>query len=81
MGAGLAERCVVQFAYAIGVAEPVDPTTIAKRVREAYDLTPQGIIDHLGLLSGFKYLETAKNSHFGNPAFPWEKVEDAARLG
>ena len=92
VAAGLAERCVVQLAYAIGVAEPVavnietfgtetvDPMEIARRVREAYDLTPQGIIDHLGLLSGFKYLETAKNGHFGNPAFPWERTEDAAAL-
>ena len=92
VAAGLAERCVVQLAYAIGVAEPVavnietfgtetvDPATISKRVREAYNLTPQGIIDHLGLLDGFKYLQTAKNGHFGNPAFPWERTEDAAAL-
>ncbi len=86
VAAGLAERCVVQLAYAIGVAEPVavnietfgthtvDPEEIAKRVRDAYDLTPQGIIDHLGLLNGFKYLQTAKNGHFGNESFPWEKI-------
>jgi len=92
VAAGLAERCVVQLAYAIGVAEPVavnietfgthtvDPEEIAKRVREAYDLTPQGIIDHLGLLNGFKYLQTAKNGHFGHEAFPWEKVHGGDHL-
>jgi len=62
VAAGLAERCVVQLAYAIGVAEPVAvnietfgtetvaPEEISRRVREAYDLTPAGIIDLLGLL-------------------------------
>ena len=62
VAAGLAERCVVQLAYAIGVAEPVAvnietfgtetvaPEEIARRVREAYDLTPSGIIELLGLL-------------------------------
>jgi S-adenosylmethionine synthetase len=92
VAAGLAERCVVQLAYAIGVAEPVavnietfgthtvDPEEIARRVRDAYDLTPQGIIDHLGLLNGFKYLQTAKNGHFGHEAFPWEKVHGGDHL-
>ena len=92
VAAGLAERCEVQLAYAIGVAEPVavnidtfgthavDPAEIERRVREAYDLTPQGIIDHLGLLDGFRYLPTARNGHFGNPAFPWERIDDADRL-
>lgn len=62
VAAGLADRCVVQLAYAIGVAEPVavnvetfgthtvDPEEISKRVKNAYDLTPAGIIDYLGLL-------------------------------
>ena len=92
VAAGLAERCVVQLAYAIGVARPVainietfgthtiDPAEIERRIAAAYDLTPQGIIDHLGLLNGVKYLPTAKNGHFGNPQFPWEGVEEADRL-
>lgn len=62
VAAGLADRCVVQLAYAIGVAEPVavnvetfgthtvDPNEISRRVQEAYDLTPAGIIEYLGLL-------------------------------
>ncbi len=92
VAAGLADRCEVQLAYAIGVAEPVainidtfgthtiDPEEIGRRVRANYDLTPQGIIDHLGLLNGFKYLPTARNGHFGDPSFPWEGTEEAERL-
>ena len=94
VAAGLAERCVVQLAYAIGVAEPVainidtfgthtiDPTELHRRVEAAFrhKLDPQSIIDHLGLLSGFKYLPTAKNGHFGNPDFPWERTEEAGEL-
>jgi S-adenosylmethionine synthetase len=81
--AGLAEKAMVQFAYAIGVTQPVaidietygtntiDPAQIEARVRKAYDLSPAGIIKHLGLLD-MKFLPTAKNGHFGNPEFPWE---------
>ena len=75
VAAGLAEKVVVQLAYAIGVAQPVavnietfgtesiDPEEIATRVRNAYDLSPKGIIDHLGLRK-IKYLPTAKNGPF-----------------
>jgi S-adenosylmethionine synthetase len=91
VAAQLAEKVVVQLAYAIGVAQPVavnietfgtesiDPDEISSRVRKAYDLSPQGIIDHLGLRAT-KYLPTAKNGHFGNPDFPWEQTKDAATL-
>jgi len=91
VAAGLADRCVVQFAYAIGVAQPVainietfgtssvDPSDIETRVRKAYDLSPKGIMDHLGLLN-VKYLPTAKNGHFGNPIFPWESTKESDRL-
>jgi S-adenosylmethionine synthetase len=91
VAAGLAEKTVVQLAYAIGVAQPVavnietfgtesiDPEEIASRVRKAYDLSPKGIIDHLGLRK-VKYLPTAKNGHFGNPDFPWEQTADAGVL-
>jgi S-adenosylmethionine synthetase len=87
VAAGLAEKVVVQLAYAIGVAQPVavnidtfdtesiDPEEIATRVRKAYDLSPQGIIQFLGLRK-VKYLPTAKNGHFGNPDFPWEQTKD-----
>ncbi|HWD37995.1 MAG TPA: methionine adenosyltransferase [Fimbriimonas sp.] len=89
--AELADRVVVQLAYAIGVAQPVavnietfgtekiDPEEISNRVRKAYDLSPKGIIDHLGLRTT-KYVPTAKNGHFGNPDFPWEQTKDAAVL-
>jgi S-adenosylmethionine synthetase len=92
VAAGLADRVVVQFAYAIGVAQPVavnietfgtetvDPETIEKRIRDRFDLSPAGIIKHLNLLGGTKYLPTAKNGHFGNPDFPWESTKDSAEL-
>ncbi len=91
VAAGLAERCVLQLAYAIGVAEPVainvetfgteqiDPHQIERKIRDAYDLTPEGIIEHLGLW-GLKYLPTAKNGHFGNPEFAWEDTSTSDRL-
>ncbi|MBX3096146.1 MAG: methionine adenosyltransferase [Fimbriimonadaceae bacterium] len=91
VASGLAERCVISFAYAIGVPEPVsvnvetfgtesvEHAEIVKRVRGNFDLTPAGIIKHLGLLD-MKYLPTAKNGHFGNPAFPWERTDMADAL-
>ncbi|GIK31145.1 MAG: methionine adenosyltransferase [Armatimonadetes bacterium] len=91
VAAGLARRVVVGLAYAIGKAEPVsvdvetfgtetvDPREIQRRVVEAFPLTPRGIIEHLGLLAT-RYLPTAKNGHFGNPAFPWERTQEAALL-
>ena len=91
VAAGLAKRVVVQFAYAIGVAQPVainvetfgtqttDSSEIERRVREVFDLSPAGIIAHLNLLK-IKYLPTAKNGHFGNPEFPWESTKNADLL-
>jgi S-adenosylmethionine synthetase len=91
VAAGLAERCVVQMAYAIGVPQPVavaietfgtesvDPKLIEKKVRDNFDLSPKGIINHLDLLRPI-YLPTARNGHFGNPVFPWESTEPSAAL-
>jgi len=91
VAAGLAERAEVQFAYAIGVAQPVavnvetfgtntiDPEEIQNRVKDRYDLSPAGIIKQLNLLKTL-YLPTAKNGHFGNPAFPWESTKEADKL-
>ena len=91
VAAGLAERCEIQLAYAIGVAQPVSvlvetfgtgavsDTEISKRVQAAYDLTPHGIITLLDLVNPI-YKQTAKNGHFGNPAFGWEKIDQAAKL-
>ena len=78
-----ADRCEVQLAYAIGVAEPVSIgidcfgtervplDTIYSFVRENYDLTPKGIIDALDL-RGFNYNLVSSYGHFGDTAFPWE---------
>lgn len=91
VAAGLAERAQVALAYAIGVAQPVsinietfgteneDHDAIERKVREAFDLSPAGIIAHLDLRRPI-YLPTAKNGHFGNAAFPWENVGAADRL-
>jgi len=91
VAAGLADKCQVALAYAIGVAEPVainletygtetmPRKDIEARVRKTFDLSPMGIIKHLGLRE-FRYLPTAKNGHFGNPAFPWERTDEAKRL-
>jgi S-adenosylmethionine synthetase len=91
VAAGLADKCQVALAYAIGVEQPVsvqidtygtekaDPDKITERVREVFDLSPRGIIRHLGLYD-FRYRQTAKNGHFGNPSFPWERTSDAVQL-
>jgi len=91
--AGLADRCEVQLAYAIGVADPVsvrvetfgtgkaDELRIAAAIREVFPLTPRGIIDHLDLLRPI-YRKTASYGHFGRsePEFTWEKTDRAAAL-
>ena len=88
VAAELADRCEVQLAYAIGVAEPVsinvdsygtgktDDRKIEAAVREAFDLTPQGIIDGLDLLRPI-YRKTAVGGHFGReePEFSWERTD------
>jgi len=50
---------------------------IAKRVRKAVDLRPRAIIERLSLLNParIKYVQTAKNGHFGNASFPWEALD------
>ncbi|MBL8060107.1 MAG: methionine adenosyltransferase [Chthonomonas sp.] len=91
VAADLADRCVVGLAYAIGVAQPVSVNVetfgtekighdeIVKRVRANFDMSPNGIIKHLNLKQ-HKYLPTAKNGHFGNPAFAWERTDGAESL-
>lgn len=91
VAAGLADRAQVALAYAIGVAQPVsvnietfgtereDPAKIAKKVMDNFDMSPAGIIKHLDLRRPI-YTATARNGHFGNPAFPWEAVAAADRL-
>jgi S-adenosylmethionine synthetase len=93
VAAGLASRCEVQLAYAIGVAEPVsvlvdtfgtekiDAKQIPDLVRANFVLTPRGIIDSLNLRRPI-YRKTAAYGHFGrNDAdFTWEKTDKAAKL-
>jgi S-adenosylmethionine synthetase len=90
---GLADRCEVQLAYAIGVADPVsvlvetfgtekvDPTIIPDIIRAHFKLTPRGIIDSLNLRRPI-YKKTAAYGHFGrNDAdFTWESTDKAAKL-
>jgi S-adenosylmethionine synthetase len=96
VAAGLATKCEVQVAYAIGVAKPVsvyvntfDTGVVAEEkisaaVQELFDLTPRGIIRELGLLKPI-YRLTAAYGHFGREAgadgsFSWEKTDKAAAL-
>jgi S-adenosylmethionine synthetase len=93
VGAGLADRCEVQLAYAIGVAEPVSvlvdtfgtgklpAAELQQLVRANFELTPKGIIDSLNLRRPI-YRQTAAYGHFGRtePEFTWEKTDKAALL-
>jgi S-adenosylmethionine synthetase len=93
VAAGLADRCEVQLAYAIGVADPVsvlvdtfgtakvDEAKIAELVRSTFILTPKGIIESLNLRRPI-YRKTAAYGHFGrNDAdFTWEKTDKASAL-
>ena len=88
--AGLARRCTLQLAYAIGSVEPVSlyvnthgtatvsEARIEEAIRATFDLSPGGIIRDLGLLS-VRYLPTAAYGHFGR-AFPWEETPRVSRL-
>ncbi len=85
VAAGLARRCTVQFAYAIGIAEPVSVMvethgssthsndTLEKMIREVFPLKPAEIIEELNLKRPI-YQETAAYGHFGRPEFPWEET-------
>jgi len=85
VAAGLAERCLVQVAYAIGVAEPVSisvndfgtsklgPEALEKIVRRVWNLRPARIIQDLNLLRPI-YSATASYGHFGRADFAWEQL-------
>lgn len=93
VAAGLADRCEVQLAYAIGVAEPVsvfvdsegtgkiDDERLCQLVRDNFSLTPIGIIEYLDLRRPI-YQKTAAGGHFGRsePEFTWENTDRAAAL-
>ena len=94
VAAGLARRCEIQLAYAIGVAEPVsilvdtqgtgklEDEAIEKLVRQHFDLRPEAIIERLGLRRPI-YRDTAAYGHFGRTdlSLPWEALDMVDRLG
>ena len=93
VAAGLADRCEVQIAYAIGVAKPVSlmvdtfgtgkiaDARIVELIGKHFDLRPKGIIQALKLLRPI-YAKTAAYGHFGRdePEFTWERTDKAAAL-
>ncbi len=93
VAAGLAEKCLIQLAYVIGVADPVSiavetfgtgqisENALVKLIRRNFSLTPQGIIGELKLLRPI-YLDTAAYGHFGRngDGFRWERTNKAKDL-
>jgi S-adenosylmethionine synthetase len=91
VAAGLADRCELQLAYAIGVSEPVsvhvdtegtgkiDDQRLCELVREFFPLTPRGIITYLDLRRPI-YRRTAAGGHFGRDGFTWEQTDRARAL-
>ena len=94
VAAGLADRALVQVAYAIGVANPmsffvecfgtekVDQEAINKAIGELFDMRPKAIIDRLNLLRPI-YSPTAAYGHFGRTegeSFPWEELKYLDKL-
>lgn len=86
VASGLLSKCTVQLSYAIGVSEPtsvhidsfgthqVDLRLIEQCVRDVFPLTPNSIIEELGLKRPI-YFPTASYGHFGNENFPWEQLD------
>ncbi len=91
VAAGLADRCMVQLAYAIGVADPVSvmvdtkgtgrisESALAALVRNSFELTPGGIMKELDLRRPI-YKATAAYGHFGRDGFSWERIDKAETL-
>ena len=96
VAAGLAKKCEIQVAYAIGVDQPVSINVdtygtgaISEAKLEAilkssqfFDFRPAAIIEELGLKNpeGWSYQDSAAYGHFGRDIFPWEKIDKADRL-
>ena len=96
MAAKLAEKCEIQVAYAIGVAQPLsvnidtygtgklaDDSLLEKVVREVFDMRPAKIVESLQLKypgKGWCYADTAAYGHFGRDIFPWEKCDKVELL-
>src|SRR5689334_11404320 len=91
VAAGLASRCEIQIAYAIGVAQPVgvhvntfgtgkiDEEILEKYIIKSFDMRPKALIEELDLLKPI-YRKTAAYGHFGRDEFTWEKTDRAAKM-
>ena len=91
VAAGLASRCEIQIAYAIGVAQPVgvhvntfgtgkiDEEILEKYIIKKFDMRPKALIEELDLLKPI-YRKTAAYGHFGRDEFTWEKTDRAAQM-
>jgi len=91
VAAGLADKCELQLAYAIGYPQPIsihvttfgtgkiNDKQIEKAIREVFDMSPAGIIKTLDLKRPI-YRQTAVYGHFGRPEFPWEKTDKVKEL-
>jgi S-adenosylmethionine synthetase len=91
VASGVARRCEVQLAYAIGVAQPVgvhvdtfgtgtvEDSVLEKYILSHFDMRPKALIDELGLLAPI-YKRTAAYGHFGRSEFSWEKTARAAQI-
>jgi S-adenosylmethionine synthetase len=91
VASGVARRCEVQVAYAIGVAQPVgvrvdtfgtgkvSDEALEKYVMSRFDMRPKALIETLDLLRPI-YKQTASYGHFGRPEFPWEQTDRAAEI-
>jgi S-adenosylmethionine synthetase len=91
VAAGLADECLVQLGYCIGLVDPVSVMTntygtgklsdeaLSKLVRQVFPLSPGGIIDHLKLRQPV-YYRTAAYGHFGRKGFAWERVDATKEL-
>jgi S-adenosylmethionine synthetase len=91
VASGVAKRCEVQIAYAIGVAQPVGVhvntfgtgkvgnEALEKYILTNFDMRPKALIDELELLAPI-YKKTAAYGHFGRPEFSWEKTDRAAKI-
>ncbi|MFA6514477.1 MAG: methionine adenosyltransferase [Patescibacteria group bacterium] len=91
VAAGLADKCELQVAYAIGIAKPVgiyidtfgtskfSETNILKAIEKVFDFRPRAIIDILGLKKPV-FQRTAAYGHFGRNEFAWEKIDKVAAL-
>jgi S-adenosylmethionine synthetase len=91
VAADLAEECLIQLAYAIGIPEPVSVNVntygtgkvkdaeLAHAIKQTFDLTPAGIISRFDLKRPI-YSKTAAYGHFGRSEFPWEKLDYTDKL-